>query len=80
MYGTNDRCNLLFYAVQQFKSRAVKYLLGNGADVNLVVFTNGLKMSCHMHHTTFIISTDMKYKQVTDSCFLNSGLRGHIKS
>ena len=34
-YGACNQCNLLFYAVQAFKSDAVEYLLDHGADVNL---------------------------------------------
>jgi hypothetical protein len=35
LYGARNPCNLLLYAVKQFKSDAVKYLLARGADVNL---------------------------------------------
>ena len=41
-YGADKRCNLLFYAVRQFKSDAVEFLLSMGADVNLADSTGCL--------------------------------------
>jgi hypothetical protein len=34
-YGACNQCNLLYFAVEAFKSDAVEYLLDHGADVNL---------------------------------------------
>jgi ankyrin repeat protein len=34
-YGACNQCNLLYFAVQEFKRDAVEYLLDHGADVNL---------------------------------------------
>jgi ankyrin repeat protein len=34
-YGASTACTLLYYAVQEFKYWAVKFLLDNGADVNI---------------------------------------------